>query len=130
MARKRDPLSPDSRYAPAASKRGRGIVLPVQCDLPAPRLPAGREWTRAERRMWRDIWSSPQASQYDDTFATPVAMYIVHASAVLSGAAAGWQAQEFRRLGDALGLTPAGLQALGWVLPPPGPAAVVPLRPA
>jgi hypothetical protein len=104
------------------------VVLPPQCDLPVPRLPRGRDWTREERALWRQVWTSPQASQYDDSYAPTVAANVAHCSAILAGSAAAWQAQEFRRLGDALGLTPAGLRALGWVLPYAAPAPVVPLR--
>lgn len=81
--------------------------------------------------MWRDLWSSPQASQWDDSYVPAVAAFICHASAVLAGAAAAWQAQEQRHLGDELGLTPRGMLALGWVLADPAPpASVTPLRSA
>jgi len=33
-----------------------------------------------------------------------------------SGEASAWQAQEFRHLGAQLGLTPAGMASLGWVV--------------
>lgn len=124
---KADPTKPHSRHRPRDAGR-RVVVLPPQCDLPAPKLPAGREWTRADRRLWRELWSSPQASQWDDSHASSVAMYVCHVAAVLSGTAAAWQAQEARHLADELGLTPRGMLALGWVMPEAAPAVVVPLR--
>ncbi|GAA4554349.1 hypothetical protein GCM10023175_52010 [Pseudonocardia xishanensis] len=101
-------------------------MLPAEgCDLPVPDLPAGREWTEDERELWAELWSSPQATQWDDSFRLAVAAYISHSSAMLSGEASAWHAQEFRHLGDKLGLTPAGLTALGWRIEDAGPAAPV-----
>lgn len=45
-----------------------------------------------------------------------VAAYICHATAIYSGEASAWQAQEMRHLGAQLGLTPSGMLALGWVI--------------
>lgn len=74
--------------------------------------------------MWRELWGSPQATQWDDSYAAAVAQYVVHTVAVLAGSAAAWQATEARHLGDRLGLTPQGLAALGWALPEPQSASV------
>jgi len=63
-----------------------------------------------------NLWRSPQATQYDDSYVPAVAAYVCHAAAVYSGAAAAWQAQEMRHLGAQLGLTPQGMAALGWVI--------------
>lgn len=107
------------------------VVLPADgCPLPAPDLPKGRRWSEEQRRLWRDLWASPQAVMWDESFTSTVAMYIAHVSAVLGGKAAAWQAAEARHLADRLGLTPAGMLACGWRLPDPGEtvAPVVPLR--
>lgn len=129
MPKLRDPSAPHSRYGARGGNR-RVTVLPAQCDLPAPKLPAGREWSREERRLWREIWASPQATQYDDSYALAVASYVIFTLAILDGSAPAWMAAEARRVGDDLGLTPGGMHRLGWVLPDPAPAPVVPLRPA
>jgi hypothetical protein len=39
---------------------------------------------------------------------------VVYESAIYSGAASAWQAQEARYAGEALGLTPKAMAALGW----------------
>lgn len=126
---KADPSRPYSRHR---ERGGRKVVmLPAQCDLPAPDMPEGRAWTGAERDRWAELWSSPQATMWDDSFVPAVAMYVVHVSAVLRGEAAAWMAQESRHLAEQLGLTPRGMLALGWVLQDPQPPAeVTPLRPA
>nr|WP_202865975.1 hypothetical protein [Kribbella turkmenica] len=105
-------------------------MLPAEgCDLPAPKLPPGRRWAQAERRLWKELWASPQAVQWDDSAASVVASYIVLTLAVLGGTAAAWQAAEARHLADRLGLTPTGMASLGWRIAERGEVAdVVPLR--
>lgn len=121
---KRDPSSPYSRAHRGQGRRG-VVVLPVECTLPPPKLPAGRDWSREQRRLWRELWSSPQAVMWDDSYALAVAAYVVHSTAVLSGTVSAWQAQEQRHLGNELGLTARGLLALGWQLPDPQHTAPV-----
>lgn len=106
----------NSRAHRSTSSRG-VIELPAGgCNLPVPPIPKGRAWTRQERALWRELWTSPQASQWDDSYRTAVAVYIAHSTALLNGEGTAWVAQEFRHLGDKLGLTPAGMVALGWVM--------------
>ena len=123
-----NPHLPPSRHR---TRSGR-LTLPTECTLPAPKLPKGRRWTAPERALWRELWSSPQATQWDDSYVPAVAQYVVHSVAVLGGQASAWMAQECRHLGDRLGLTPQGLAALGWQLEDAHatPAPAVPLRPA
>jgi hypothetical protein len=93
-------------------------------------MPSGRRWSTSERKLWKDLWGSPQATVWDDSAATVVAAYIVHTGAVMAGDAAAWQAAESRQLADRLGLTPTGMASLGWRIAEPGePADVTPLRP-
>lgn len=122
-----------SRYSPArASERRNGrrglLVLAATCDLPVPGLPPGREWSAAERQSWEELWTGPQANEWDDSFIPVVAMFVCHTSNILGGRASAWMAQEARHLSDRLGLTPQGMAALGWALPSQAAAPVVPLR--
>jgi hypothetical protein len=91
-------------------------ILPPECDLPVPPLPKSRQWSPDERKRWKRLWTGPQANCWDDSFIDMVAAFIVHGTAVMAGSAAAWQGQEFRHLGDKLGLSPAGMAALGWVI--------------
>ncbi len=125
-APKPDPSRPYSRHRDP--RRGMLVLRADGCSLPAPKLPAG-SWSPAERRLWRELWASPQAVMWDDSFTSAVAMYVRHVTAVLEGRATAWMATEARFLGDRLGLTPMGLHGLGWRLPELGEqASVVPLR--
>ncbi len=125
-----NPSRPHSRHRQSATL----VELPAECALPAPRLPRGRKWSPAERALWRELWSSPQATQWDDSYVPAVAQYVVHSVAVIGGQASAWMAQEARHLGDRLGLTPQGLTSLGWRLQEAGDVhpsvAPVVLRPA
>lgn len=111
-----NPTKPRSRHRGTGARSGI-IELPAGgCPLPVPPLPKGREWTPEDRKLWRNLWKSPQANEWDDSFLAAVAAYVVHAASVYSGTAAAWQAQEMRHLGAQLGLTPAGMHQLGWVI--------------
>ena len=97
------------------SARAALVSLPsTGCTLPVPDLPKGREWTTNERNRWEELWSSPQATMWDDSVTGTVAVLVVYESAIYSGAASAWQAQEARYAGEALGLTPKAMAALGW----------------
>ncbi|MDX3868014.1 phage terminase small subunit [Streptomyces europaeiscabiei] len=111
----RDPSKPHSR-AHRGQGRGSGLVnLPAGgCTEPVPDLPPGRDWSDAERARWEELWGSPQATQWDESARGTVAVLVVYESAILAGKASAWQAQEARHAGEALGLTPRALAALGW----------------
>lgn len=108
---------PNSRRYRGTSRTTGLIELPADgCDLPVPALPKTRKWSLEERKLWRNLWESPQATQWDDSFLGAVAAYVCHATAVYSGSAKAWEAQEMRHLGAQLGLTPQGMLSLGWVI--------------
>jgi hypothetical protein len=82
--------------------------------LPIPKLPAGRDWTPTEKTRWHELWTSPQASQWDETARGTVAVLVAYESLIFAGNASAWHAQEARYAADSLGLTPKALVALGW----------------
>lgn len=116
MPQKRDPRKPYSRaHRGQMGSRTPLLDLPATgCDLPVPGLPAGRDWTETEQSRWEELWHSPQATQWDETARGTVAALVIYESAILAGTASAWQAQEARYAGEALGLTPRSLVALGW----------------
>lgn len=116
MPQKRNPTKPYSRaHRGQAGARVPFIELPASgCALPVPDMPASRDWSEAERDRWAELWASPQANQWDETARGTVACLVIYESAILSGTASAWQAQEARHAADALGLTPRALVALGW----------------
>ncbi|OKJ42811.1 hypothetical protein AMK22_07610 [Streptomyces sp. CB01580] len=64
--------------------------------------------------MWDELWQSPQATQYDDSFVPIVALYVRVVCDAFSGRVTAGLAQEARHLADHLGLSPAGMKSLGW----------------
>lgn len=104
-----------ARRTPEATTRASLVYLPAAgCDEQAPALPAGRAWTEHERARWHELWTSPQATQWDESATGTVAVLVVYESAILAGEASAWMAQEARYAAEALGLTPRALAALGW----------------
>lgn len=119
MAAPKNAFKPNSRAhrRPGSSSSSKTSIvdLPASgCTLPVPDLPPGREWTDHEKDRWNDLWTSPQATQWDDTAAGTVAVLVVYESAILTGTASAWMAQEARYASDALGLTPKAMASLGW----------------
>lgn len=112
-----NPSKPRSRHRQGAGGTGGRVLtqLPAQgCKLPVPPMPKPRNWSDQEQQTWQDLWESPQATQWDDSYIPAVAAYICHSQAIYDGTASAWQAQEMRHLGEQLGLTPRGMLALGW----------------
>jgi hypothetical protein len=69
---------------------------------------------RWEKARWRELWKSPQANQWDETARGTVGFLVIYETAILTGSASAWRAQEARYAAEALGLTPRSLVALGW----------------
>jgi hypothetical protein len=116
MPAPRNATKPHSRaHRGTVGSRQALVDLPAAgCALPVPELLAGREWTDPERARWEELWQSPQATQWDETASGTVAALVIFESAVLTGKASAWQAQEARYASEALGLTPRALAQLGW----------------
>lgn len=116
MPAPRNPARPNSRaHRGSVGAKNPIIELPADgCDLPVPRMPRGPEWTAAQRARWRDLWRSPQATQWDETAVGTVASLLIYETAIWAGTASAWQAQEARYAAEALGLTPKAMVAMGW----------------
>lgn len=114
MARQRDPSKPYSRAYRGAGRAGLVDLPAAGCKLSVPDLPPGRDWSDTERLRWEELWESPQATQWDDSARGTVAVLVVYEAAILAGTASAWMAQEARYAGEALGLTPKAMSALGW----------------
>lgn len=112
----RDASRPHSRaHRGTLGSRQALIDLPATgCTLPVPEMPAGHDWTAIEEARWSELWQSPQATQWDETARGTVAALLIFETAIFSGEASAWQAQEARYAAEYLGLTPRALVALGW----------------
>lgn len=91
------------------------ITLPAGgCEDEVPEMPASREWDANEQARWEELWTSPQATQWDETAKGTVALLVAYESLLLGSKGSAWVAQECRYAAEALGLTPKALTALGW----------------
>lgn len=86
------------------------------CTLPVPPVPPSVRglWDRQQKARWRELWQSPQATQWDDSVSGTVALLVSYEAQLLGGRGAAWIAQECRYASEGLGLTPKAMSALGW----------------
>ncbi|NPC96609.1 hypothetical protein HOQ23_07445 [Nocardioides sp. zg-DK7169] len=83
-------------------------------------MPKGREWTTHQRARWRELWKSPQATQWDDSARGTVATLVIYESMIFEDRASAWVAQEARHAAESLGLTPKAMVSMGWRILDPG----------
>lgn len=91
------------------------VDLPPKSGVRSPKLPPIREWTDETKRWWSDLWSKPQATQWDRAGSTAVAMAVLYDDLQTSepGKAAGILA-ELRQHEDRHGLNPKSMLQLRW----------------
>lgn len=93
------------------------IALPAEgCTLPVPPMPKEKKWSPEQRKLWKSLWTSPQATQWDSALIPSVAAYVVYTTAVYEGTVTAWSAAEQRHLANQLGLTPQAMSTLGWYI--------------
>jgi len=74
-----------------------------------------REIEATEKALWREVWKTPQAAEWErQSWTRDVAQYVRHKAAAECGSMD--DSKEARLRGEALGLTPKGLKALMWVI--------------
>lgn len=107
----------------ARNSRHRGDERPVTylppdgCQDDPPPLPPGRAWSEAEEQHWRELWQSPQAEVWEDSAFPAVAALVVATSTILGGGRPSAQLiGEARALMSDLGLTPASMERMRWVI--------------
>lgn len=93
---------------------------PDGCQDEPPPLPPGRDWTEAEASYWDELWSTPHAAVWDDSVFPVVAALVVATSTILGGGRPSAQLiGEQRALMNDLGLTPASMERMRWVIGEP-----------
>lgn len=88
--------------------------LPATSAVPVPDLPPGREWPSSTRAAWAELWTKPQASQWDPSGFTLHRWAWLHADLVLGKGAAGPLSGEMRQIEDRHGLSPKAMLQLRW----------------
>ncbi|MGW2709558.1 phage terminase small subunit [Streptomyces sp. NPDC001356] len=119
-----NPSAPRSRHK--VDERPVRYLPPDGCQDEPPPLPPGRVWSEAEEHHWRELWSAPIASTWDDSVFPAVAALVVATSTILgSGRVSAQLIREQRALMNDLALTPASMERMRYVIGEP-PQAVRP----
>lgn len=110
---------------PAANRRRRNVPekLKVRVILPAEGRkgkapdPFGKpEWSAAGRAYWRELWKTPQATQWGPADRQAAGRLVSLYELELSQGPSNGRSGEMRQLEMQLGLTAKAMKDLGWVV--------------
>jgi hypothetical protein len=104
---------------PARGARGRGVLVLPSGGRPGatPRWPLdGEPPTPEERRLWRDLWKTPQAVEWERLGWTRVVARYVRCVLFAETVMEATPMSEARQLEDRLGLTPKAMRLLLWTI--------------
>ena len=93
------------------------VELPDRRDGPTPELPPAREWDDETLRWWASLWSKPQATMWDQSGESAVAMAILYDDILSGEGQVASLMAELRQHQDRHGLNPKALLQLRWRLP-------------
>jgi hypothetical protein len=106
---------------PAHQRRRRNATSFIGTDLPvsgrtepAPRLPNLRRWDRSTRRWWKELWATPQATQWDPGGPTLWVYAVLVDMLITERLPAHRLSAELRAWEDRYGLNPRAMAALRW----------------
>ncbi|WP_455431925.1 phage terminase small subunit [Streptomyces violarus] len=115
---KPNPRARNSRHR--TDERSVTYLPPDGCQDDPPPMPPGRAWSESEEQHWRELWSTPAAHAWDDGVFPAVAALVVATSTILgSGRVSAQLIGEQRALMNDLGLTPAAMERMRWVIGEP-----------
>jgi hypothetical protein len=92
-----------------------GVDLPASGrPEPAPKLPNWRDWDRRTLKWWRNLWSSPPATQWDPSGPTLWVYAVLMDMLITEQYPAHRLSPELRAWEDRYGLSPKALATLRW----------------
>lgn len=90
-------------------------------DLPAagrpgapPKLPSWRKWAPGTAKWWKDLWATPQATQWEQSGRTLFALACLYDDLIAGRADAAKVSAEMRQHEDRHGLNPKSMLQLRW----------------
>jgi hypothetical protein len=117
---------PSQHAEPSRRRASTDRVLPAEGRRgPAPKWPSGHKPTADERRAWRRLWATPQATAWEkipgtiETVERYVRVSVAASRQLDAGEPQAALLAQLARLEDTLGITPAGLARLRWTLADP-----------
>jgi hypothetical protein len=105
---------------PAAERRRRnrptfgGIELDPHPRVPVPALPKWRKWRKATLEFWAELWSKPQAAQWDPSGVTLVRLAELFDAKQCKEVGLVAASAEMRQIEDRHGLSDKALMQLRW----------------
>lgn len=115
MANLAGSLKPDGQKVHRNPVKFDWVSLPAEGRQgAAPTLPKIRPWTAATKAAWKSLWSSPQATQWDQTGRTLHAWAALHHDLVEGERPAAQVSAEMRQHEDRHGLNPKAMLQLRW----------------
>ena len=79
-----------------------------------PELPGWREWTLQTRDWWAALWSTPQATMWDQTGRSMHTLALLHHELMVDASSSPKLSAEMRQHEDRHGLTPKAMLQLRW----------------
>lgn len=94
---------------------------------PPPELPPVRMWTEFTRSWWKDLWATPQATQWAEDSPELIRLALLHETIWTADAERGPSPgilSEMRQIEDRFGLNPKAMMQMRWRIDEPiAPAA-------
>jgi hypothetical protein len=108
-------MKPDGQRVNRAKPAFDWVSLPASGRAgAAPALPDMRPWMQPTLDAWASVWSSPQATQWDQTGRTLHTWAVLHHDLTAGGRAMNSVSAEMRQHEDRHGLNPKALLQLRW----------------
>lgn len=109
------PPKPDSQRMRRNRPTFEWVTLPAEGRKGrAPKLPPVRNWSPETLRWWKDLWHSPQATQWDQSGRSAVPMAVLYDVAQKLPERSAAIFSELRNWEDRHGLSPKALLSLRW----------------
>lgn len=114
------PPKPDSQRVRRNRPAFDWVILPAEGRKGrAPKLPPVRDWSPETLRWWKDLWRSPQSTQWDQTGRSAVPMAVLYDVAQKLPERSAAIFSELRNWEDRHGLNPKAMLSLRWRIEEP-----------
>lgn len=105
---------PDGQKVTRHAPKFDWVSLPERREEPAPELPAWRLWNDKTVEWWTELWTRPQATQWDQDGSTLWTLACLYDDLISNRAEAAKVSAEMRQHEDRHGLNPKAMLQLRW----------------
>lgn len=115
MAGNGPPPKPDSQRRRRNASTFEWVTLPAEGRAgDAPPLPSWRRWKAATKTWWSNLWSKPQATQWEPDGSTLWTLAVLYDDMIRGERPSNTLAAEMRQHEDRHGLSPKAMLGLRW----------------